>query len=136
MIKTVYAYLFFFLYNSINKPKDNIFVQWKAVFVILILELVLISSFIIYWINIFKIKVPAGSHMTFQLSIAIPLVLIKLWFFEVGEKWKTYLEKFNKWSLEKQKKWNIGMRCLIFAVFANLLLAFYWMSQIDWSQYN
>lgn len=48
-MRTVYEYLFFFLYNSINKPKNNILVQFKAVLVILMLELVLIAAFLIYY---------------------------------------------------------------------------------------
>lgn len=135
-IKIGYAYLFFFLYNTLNK-KGNILIQWKAVFIILILELLLVMSSYFQFENAAKVVLlPEDFNTLNLLYIIIPLVAIKLWFFERNENWKRYLEEFSAWPAEKQKRWNWVMRCIVIFVFANLIFSFYWMSQIDWKQYR
>jgi hypothetical protein len=131
-----YAYLFFFFYNSVNKVKGNILVQFKALLMLVGIELLLISSFFCYGIDVFKFDIPQKPNILFMLSIILPLVGLKLWFFERNENWKRYISEFNTWPEDKQKKWNLIMRCIVIFVFANLFFSFYWMSQIDWIQYR
>jgi len=135
-LKTGYAYFFCFFYNSINKVKGNIFVQFKAMLMVGGLEIMIIISIITYFTDITKISIPEDFNVLNLLFIVIPLVVLKLWFFDRNDRWKGYLEEFNALPLEKQKKWNRIMRGIVFFVFANLILAFYWMSQIDWRQYQ
>lgn len=135
-IKTAYAYLFFFLYNTVN-TKDNILVQWKSVFLILMLEFFCLFSVFIEYENITKkTMLPEDFNTLYFLFIIIPLIAIKVWFFERNENWKQYLERFNAWPEKKQKCWNWSVRIFLLLVLGNVILFFYWLSQINWAEYN
>lgn len=136
MIKTGYAYLFFFLYNSVNKVKNNFLVQWKAVLMVLILESLLILSIVTYYLDIFKITVAEDFNKLFLLIFVIPLVGLKLWFFERNDNWRKYLVQFEAWPEKRRKKWDWVMRLLIVFIIGNLIFSFYIMSEIDWKQYR
>jgi hypothetical protein len=135
-LKTGYEYLFCFFYNSVNKVKGNILVQFKALFMVLGLEILFISSFFCYGIDIFKFDVPQKPNTLFILMFIVPLVGLKLWFFERNENWKAYLLEFNALPEQRQKKWKLIMRAIVFFVIANFIFSFYLMSQIDWKQYR
>jgi hypothetical protein len=131
-----YAYLFFFFYNSVNKVKGNILVQFKALLMVAGIEFVIIIAIATYYMNFKRIMIPQDFDKLYLLIPILPLVGLKLWFFERNENWKRYISEFNTWPEDKQKKWNLIMRCIVIFVFANLFFSFYWMSQIDWSQYG
>ncbi len=131
-----YAYLFYFFYNSVNKVKGNILVQFKAVLMVLGLEMILITSGFYYGVYFYKFDLPEDFNKLNLLFLIVPLVGLKLWFFERNDNWKTYISKFSAWPEIKQRKWNRVMRFIVFFVFANLIFSFYLMSQIDWRQYR
>lgn len=136
-LKTGYAYLFFFLYNYLNKFKNNIFIKFKALLLIVILEAVTILSVFFQYENFVKRALLTQNFNRLSLLyIVAPLTILNLWFFERNENWKKYLEEFNEWSIDKQKRWNWMMRGIVFLIFFNLILSYYWMSQIDWSAYR
>lgn len=136
-LKTGYAYLFFFLYNYVNKFKNNILIKPKAIFLIILLEVLLILSVFFQYENINKtISLPPDFNRLNLLYIIIPLVIFNIWFFERNENWKKYLDEFNAWPSDKQRRWNWVMRGIVFVIFSNLILSYYWMSQIDWSLYR
>lgn len=133
ILKTTYAYLFFFLYNSINK-KDNILIQTKALFIMVLLEFFLMFSMFVQYGNITKTTVlPEDFNAIYLLFVILPIVLLKMWFFERNKNWKRYIEEFNEWSLNKRKRWDWIMRIIVVAVLGNVILSFYCMSQIDWN---
>ena len=135
-LKTGYAYLFYFFFNSINKVKGNILVQFKALFMITILGFVLLASIATYYLDFSKVTIPPNFNILYLLVPIIPLVGLNLWFFERNENWKGYISEFSAWPEAKQRKWNRVMRFIVFFVFANLIFSFYLMSQIDWRQYR
>lgn len=136
LIKTGYAYLFFFFYNHINSFKNNILVQWKAVLMVAMMECFLIISIITYYLDISKITVAEDFNKLYLLLFAIPLVGLKLWFFERNENWRKYLAEFEAWPEKNRKRWDWVMRLLIVFIVGNLVLSYYIMSEIDWSQYR
>lgn len=136
-LKTGYAYLFFFLYNYLNKFKNNILIKFKAILLMIVLEVLLIISVLFQYESFTKkISLSQNFDRLSLLYIIAPLTIQKLWLFERNENWKKYLDEFNAWPSDKQKKWNWIMRCIVFVIFTNLILSYYWMSQIDWSQYR
>lgn len=137
MIKTGYAYLFFFLYKHINSFKNNILVHFKAVAVLIILEIALLGGIAGHAINIFKLDLPENRYSNFIiLTIVVPIVGLKFWFFERNENWRKYLAEFGAWPEEKRKKWDLAMRVLIAFIFGNFILSYYIMSEIDWDLYR
>jgi hypothetical protein len=135
-LKTGYAYLFCFFYNSVNKVKGNILVQFKALFMVAGLEMILIGTLFTYYMDIYKVVIPQHFNKSYLLIIALPIAGLKLWFFERNENWKAYLSEFNALPEQRQKKWNLIMRAIVFFAIANLIFSFYLMSQIDWKQYR
>lgn len=133
-IKTGYAYLFFFFYNSVNKVKGNIFVQFKALLMIAVLEMLLLASIFYYGVDIYKFDILESFSKLYFLIPILPIVGLKLWFFERKENWKKYINDFETWSEEKRKKWDWIMKILIAFIIGNLICSFYIMSQIDWSK--
>lgn len=135
-LKIAYAYLFFFIYNSVNK-KDNILVQPKTLFLVILIELMVVMSTVIQYGNITKTTViPENFNRLNLLFIIMPLIALNFWFFERNKNWKKYLEEFKAWPIEKQKKWNWFMRVILIFVSANLIFSFYWLSQINWKLYD
>ena len=116
--------------------KNNILVQWKAVFMMLAAEISLIAAAVINYMTINKIRLPEEFNTLYTLIIIIPLIGIKVYFFERNENWKKYIAEFEKWPEKKRKKWDWIMRCIVFLAFASLIVAFYWRSTIDWKQYR
>lgn len=121
-IKTLYAYLFFFLYNSVN-IKGNILIQPKTLALIVFLEGFMIEAIRGYLIYGFPNSFHNNSSVYVPLIYLIPLVLINLWFFERNKKWEKYLTEFNTWSKEKQSKWNWIMRFIVFFIIGNLIFS-------------
>lgn len=132
-IKMVYAYFFYFFYNSINKVKDNFLIKFKAILMILILEVFFIGSIIVYVIDLFKYKITNESHLEFRLAFIIPLIALKLWFFYKNDNWEKYLAEFSQWPQKKQKKWDWLVRLIILIVIVNFLLSFYIYAHLDWN---
>jgi|GEM_PF-6283763 len=136
MIATAYKYLFFFLFNWLNSKKDNILIQPKAVFLIIILEASLILSICNYYLDIYKIDMRPSSTTIMATCIIAPLVIINALIFERNKLWTTYIAEFESWSDEKRKNWNRISRIIILFVIGNLILSFYIMANIDWRQYG
>ena len=95
-IKTLYAYLFFFLYNSVN-IKGNILIQPKTLALIVFLEIFMIEAIHGYLIYGFPNSFDDNSSVYVSLIYLIPLVLLNLWFFERNKKWEKYIEEFSAW---------------------------------------
>jgi len=121
-IKTLYAYLFFFLYNSVN-IQGNILIQPKTLALIVFLEIFMIEAIHGYLIYGFPNSFDDNSSVYLSLIYLIPLVLINLWFFERNKNWEKYLTEFNTWSKEKQAKWNWIMRFIVFFIIGNLIFS-------------
>lgn len=133
-LKTGYVYLFYFLYNSINR-KGNILVQPKTLFVIGALEMFVFYSIIFYYTAITKSRLDAFFKYSSYLLI-FSNVVFNLWFFDRKANWKKYLEEFSKWPETKQKKWNWVMRLIIFFIIGNLVYSIIVFTQIDCKRYS
>jgi len=136
-IKTAYAYLFFFLYKQVSKPKPQFLLYFKTAVSLVALEFMIVIATFIYFTDITKLSLlPEKPNIYLILLTIVPFIFIKFWFFERKDKWKNYVSKFEQWPEKRKKKWNLIMRIIIFFVIANVVFSFYLMSQIDWTKYN
>jgi len=130
--KTIYEYLFFFLYNSVNSIRGNIFVKTKAIFLVAVLDLILLCSIYTYYIVIYKAQLV--SKEVFLTPVCLLAVLNVLFF--NNKNTTTFISEFESWPENKRKKWNWIMRVIIALIVGNFIFSFYCMSQIDWKQYR
>lgn len=136
-LEKMYYYLFYKLYKfweTISTPK--FWSDWKASLSVDILGLFFVSSIFIYY----KVFVNKYIHLDdSDLPIAIIVILVSVvnyFIFHHKDRWKEIVHDFDKWPKEKNKKGGIIVWSIIFAIIANLLFAFYLMSQVDWSPYR
>ena len=135
-VKTGFAYLFYYFYAYLNNFKENVFVYTKAIALVVIMELLLIFSVLIYYLDFYKIIANLDSNRLNMFFYILPIVGLNVWFFDHNKNGRRYIAEFEAWPEEKRKKWDMIMKGIIFFVVANLLLSFYFMATIDWKQYK
>lgn len=138
--KKFYHYTFYKLFNFYEKTPfwgAKWLSDWKALFSMMVLEIWLLLSSLIYYKVYTKRDFIAENLMVPVLIIAaIIFSLVKYFVFEYQNKWKDYIREFNKYSKKKNRIGGIIVWAIILLIIANLIFAFYLMSQIDWKQYR
>ncbi len=100
------------------------------------LEFAFAFSVFAYYTDYYKINVVLNGNKYNLFLCAFPIIVIHFWIFDRNKNWKKYISQFEVWPEEKRKKWDRIMRGIIFFIIANLLLSFYFMASIDWTQYR
>lgn len=109
-IRTMYEYAFYFFYRGVGKAKPQFWLTWKATVVMLIGEMMILASVINYYTDFTKTDLlPENRSAMLILLIAAPLIVIKFWFFDRGDRWKGYIAKFEAWLNSKRNKWDVLM---------------------------
>lgn len=135
-IKKAYHYLFYKFYKWYEDAPFVWWSEWKASLSIdLVLYFIIISIFLYY-----KIFFNRFIHLSENNTDAIVLVLIvggiNYFIFHHQNKWKKIVKEFDQLSIKKNRigGWLVtGFVCLIIA---NMIFAFYLMSQVDWTKYR
>ncbi|TMI63054.1 MAG: hypothetical protein E6H07_16785 [Bacteroidetes bacterium] len=78
--------------------------DWKAIFSLLILEIwVLLSGMVYYKVFMKKDLVPDNRLATVSFAVVVVLSLIKYFVFVHRDHWKEYVQEFGKWPERKNK---------------------------------
>lgn len=132
-IGKAYSYLFYKLYKFwewASTPK--FWSDWKAALTVDILEIILIISIVFQYSNFTKRPIDFGD---WKLTILMYIVIIALpnyFFFNHRDQWRGMIKEFDQWPERKNKIGSIIVGAVVVVIVANLVLAFYFMSQIDW----
>lgn len=139
-IRKAYCYFFFKIYRSIEYPSElsggKFLTSVKAGVVIVALEIWILMSIGAYYSYFTKTAV--------ELSLSMPIVYIPLliilgfnyFTLDYTDIWKDYVKDFEKITPRKNRKGGWIVFGIVLFVIANLVCAFYLMSQIDWRQFR
>jgi uncharacterized membrane protein YwzB len=136
-IKKVYYYFFHKFYKFSEAAPSRWLSDWKAMFSLLVLEIWILLSVMVYY-KVFTKKdlIPDNRLTMVSITVVIALSLIKYFAFEHRDRWKEYVEEFSKWPTKKNKTGTLVVWLIVLLIIANLIFSFYLMSQINWKQYR
>jgi len=132
-IVKAYGYFFYKLYkfwDAASIPK--LWSDWKAALTMDVLEVAFVFSVIFHYSNFTKKPIDFGSGGLSILVYVIVIALPNYFIFNHRDQWKEMVREFDQWPKRKNEIGTIVVWGVVSAVIANLILAFYLMSQIDW----
>ena len=136
-LKKAYCLLFFKLYQFFKSLPEKSFEEWKAGLVIQTLQLFVLG---IIWIQITIITkndiIPNTNPKIWIIPLALIIAILNYHVFLGKKIWKNYEMEFKSYSKKKNRVINFIVLCIVFGVFALLILSYYQLSQIDWSKYR
>jgi len=136
-IKVLYEYLFYFFYRGVSIAKPQFALKWKAATVMLIGELMILTSVLNYYTDFTKSDILSEKRSPILILLAAaPFIFIKFWVFDRRDQWKIYIAKFEAWPKQKRSRWDLLMWVIVLFVFGNLIFSFYLMSRVDWAKYR
>jgi hypothetical protein len=134
--KDAYFYLFYKFYKFSEAAPSKWMSHWKAGLLIDVLEVFIGLSAVVYYTVFSKQWIDFGDRkevgFLYLLFIAVPNYFI----FHHKDRWKDIVKKFDRMPQKKNKIGSWIVFCFVILVVANLIFAFYLMSQIDWELYK
>ena len=140
--KKAYQYLFYKLYKFYDTDSSlwwssKWWTDWKASFSLLVLEVWLLISFVVYFEVITKKELlPENVLDKVGITVVIILAIAKYFAFEHRDRWKDYVAEFNQWPEKKNRIGTLVVWLIVVFILGNLIFAFYLMSKINWQQYK
>ncbi len=136
-IKEVYHFLFYKIYKFIkNVSVPEFWSEWKAIMLIIILEIALYFSVGMYY-SVFINRYTTLLDNNFLIGLyLVSTIALNYYFFEHQNKWKLIIEKFDKLIKNKNIIGGWLVLLVIILVVVSLIYSFYLTSQIDWKQYQ
>jgi hypothetical protein len=133
-MKKAYYYLFYKLYKWIGE--NNWWTDWKATLSVdVLIYVIVISSFVYY--KIYFNRFIQLSENNADIIILVILVSVPNYFiFQHRDQWKDIVKEFDKLPKRKNKTGGWIVFGVVLLIISNMILAFYQMSLIDWSQYR
>ena len=136
-IKKCYTYFYYKLYKLFQVDERDWWSEWKASGILSLLISLLILSFLIYYniffdryfdLNLSNIQ----TYLIFMILFALPNYFI----FHHKDQWKAIINEYEQLPKNKNKIGDWVAYSIVIFIIANLIFAFYLMSQIDWTQYR
>ena len=129
--------MFYKFYSSLEKYSVPPFwSEWKASSLLSILLTILIYALLIlYMIFIDRYSEIVGNPYI-MVSIVVGLNIMNYIIFLRCDQWKIIVKRFDKLSPKKNKIGSWIVLGIVILVILSLILAFYLMSQVDWSLYR
>lgn len=136
-IKRGYTYIFYKFYSSLEKYSAPPFwSEWKASSMLSILLTILIYSLLILYMIFIDRHSEIGGNPYIMVSTVVGLNIMNYIIFLRCDQWKIIVKRFDKLSPKKNKIGSWIVLGLVILVILSLILAFYLMSQVDWSLYK
>lgn len=136
MIK-IYQYLFYKLYNSLEKySSPRFWSEWKAASLLVLLLYSIFYSLILYYEIFIDKYANIGNNYFIVFLFIIIVSILNYSLFLKQDKWKDIVRYFDKLPMNKQRLG--GGICILFCLgcIINFIYAFYLFSQVDWSLYK
>ncbi len=135
-LKRAYYYFYYKLYKFAILISDDALNEWKPLTSILVLQVLLLIEIIVWYSvitkRIFVINYPLITFLPIVAALGIKNYL----FFLNKNKWKNYIDGFEKYDKKKKYLGGIIVLFIVAGIIASVILAFYYLSQIDWEQGN
>jgi amino acid transporter len=136
-IKKAYHFFFYKLYKFYESAPSKWLSDWKALFSLLVIEIwIFIAAMTYYKVFTKRDLIYEDNLETASITIVIALALINYFVFGHQDRWKTYVKEFDSWSKKKSRIGTVVAWLVVFFILANMIFAFYLMSQINWKQYK
>lgn len=133
----IYQYLFYKLYNSLEKySSPRFWSEWKAASLLVLLLYSIFYSLILYYEIFIDKYASIGNNYFIVFLFLIIISILNYNLFLKQDKWKNIVRYFDKLPVKKQRLGSII--CILFCLgcIVNFVYAFYLFSQVDWSLYK
>jgi len=132
-----YRYLFYKLYRFYERAPSVWWSDWKASFSLMVLEVWLLLSFMVYYKVITKRDLIPDNRLTIvSITVVVILSAIKYFVFEHQNRWKEYVEEFTKLPKKKNRIGTLIVWLIVLFILGNLVFSFFLLRQIDWTLYR
>ncbi len=140
MISLTKAYYYFFykLYKHYEKGPSVWLSDWKASLTLDILVFFTLFSLIIYYKVFVDRHFSLDTEYTKLIFAVLYVMLIALpnyFLFNHNNKWRRIIDRYDHLPKQKNKIGGWIVFAIVVLIIANLIFAYYLMSQIDWKQY-
>jgi hypothetical protein len=130
-IKKAYYYLFYTLYKTFENAPSKWWSDWKATFSLLVIEIWLLLSMMVYYKVLTKKDLIPDNRLTIvSVTVVVILSISKYFIFEHGDRWKLYVQEFNQWPKEKNRRSILIAWIVVLVILANLIFSFYLLSKV------
>lgn len=123
----IHNYVFYKFYKSINQSDFGFFAQWRAIALLLLIEIIISFCLIIPMNLIFDIEI---FSKVFLIILVLLLVLKNYFMYDYNDKWKEVISNCDKLDKQKQRTYNIWYWIFIIGVLPLLGLEFYILGKI------
>lgn len=122
-----YKYLYYFLYNHLQKKgkKNAIPLTTRVHGLLGILDVIFLGGLLYEYTIVFGFTLDITP--TFGYIVVGILTAYHLWLFSLNNKQLRYVEEFAAWPTAKQNKWNRIMRIVITLIIVNFLISLFLM---------
>lgn len=135
-LKRAYYYLFYKLYKFSEAAPSRWLSDWKAGVVIFVLEIWILLSIGVYYAVATKTVVELSIFKPIVFIPFLMLMVLNYYTFIHTDVWKDYVKEFDQLPKRTNRIGSWIVFGVVVLVIANLVFAFYLMSQVDWSQYR
>lgn len=135
-LKQSYYFLFYKIYKFSEATPSKSLSDLKAGCSIVFLEVATLISIYIYYIIFFD-RYQKLEFMSYKTMVPLGIIVLFNYFtFSYNDRWKIYVEEFDKLPAKINQSGTIWVVLIIFFLLSNLFFSFYLMSEIDWKPYR
>lgn len=134
-ITKAYGYFFYKFYKFWEAASTPRFwSDWKAGLTLDVVEMFLGLSAICYYSVFTEDEIDPENNLYIVLFFIVLIVVPNYFIFNHRDQWKAMVREFDQWPKKKNEIGTMIVGGVVLTVIANLILAFYLMSQIDWQR--
>ncbi len=136
-LKKAYYYLFYKLYRWYESVGSFAFwSDWKASFSVDVLLYFIIISIFLYYKVLFNRYVHLSGNNLDAIILVVIVAGTNYFIFHSRNQWKNIVKEFDQLPKKKNRIGGCLVTGFVLLVIANLVFAFYLLSQIDWAKYR
>nr|WP_294860811.1 hypothetical protein [uncultured Fluviicola sp.] len=124
-LNKIYPYLFYKLYRWYENRSFAWLSDWKASFVIIVLEIWIIVSFLIYYKLFFNPEADIIGKEIIWGGMVLALSLIDYLVFHTRNQWKNYVKEFDRLSTRTNRIGGWIVFGVITLITVNFIFSFY-----------
>lgn len=135
-IKRAYYYLFYKFYKMSEAAPSRWWSEWKASLALDMVIFFFIFSLLIYYAVFINPYTNVGGETETIVILGIMILVPNYFVFHHRDQWKEIVSEFDQLPKRTNRIGSWIVFGVVMLVIANLVFAFYLMSQVDWSQYR
>lgn len=129
-IKRAYDYFFYKLYKFFEAAPSRWWSDWKASFSMLVLEIWVLVSLIVYYAAFTKKDLLPDKVLDIVAIIFVLLLtIVKYFSFEYQDRWKFVIKTFDELPKHKNKIGTYVVWGIVLLILVNLIFSFYLLSK-------